>query len=84
VSGVYTQQQLENKFEVILSRLAAIESQLKVLSDKAGVSYTEPLSEVPPEVVQLAQSGDKLGAATRYRELTGVDGKEAMKVVGGI
>ena len=84
MGGVYTQQQLERKFEVILNRLAAIESQLKVLSDKAGVSYEEPMSEIPEEVVQLARGGDRIKAAQRYRELTGADGKEAMQVVGGI
>jgi hypothetical protein len=84
MSGVYSQRQLENKFEVILQRLAAIESQLKVLSDQAGVAYTEPMSEIPEDVLELARSGDKLKAAQRYRELTGVDGKEAMRVVGGI
>jgi hypothetical protein len=84
MAGVYSQEQLERKFEVILDRLAAIESQLKVLSDNAGVSYTEPMSEIPDEVVELARSGDRVKAAQRYRELTGADGKEAMKVVGGI
>ena len=84
MAGTYSQQQLENKFEVILQRLSAIESQLKVLSDKAGVSYEEPLSEIPEDVLELARSGDKLKAAQRYRELTGADGKEALKVIGGI
>jgi hypothetical protein len=42
------------------------------------------MSEIPDEVVELARSGDRIKAAQRYRELTGADGKEAMKVVGGI
>ena len=84
MSGVYSQEQLERKFEVILERLSAIESQLKVLSDEAGVDYTAPISEIPEEVVEMARSGDRIKAAQRYRELTGADGKEAMKVVGGI
>lgn len=84
MAGAYSQQQLELKFNAISARLAAIESQLKVLSDQAGVSYEEPFAELPAEVVELARSGDKMGAAKRYRELTGADGKEAVEAVGRI
>ena len=84
MGGVYTQEQLELKFNAISQRLANIEAQLKVLSDKAGVSYEEPFAELPAEVLELARSGDKMAAAKRYRELTGADGKEAMEAVGRI
>jgi ribosomal protein L7/L12 len=84
MAGTYSQQQLELKFNAISERLAAIESQLKVLSDKAEVSYEEPFAELPPEVLELAQAGNKMEAAKRYRELTGADGKEAMEAVGRI
>jgi ribosomal protein L7/L12 len=84
MSGVYSQQQLELKFNSISERLAAIEAQLKVLSDGAGVSYDEPFAELPPDVLELARSGQKMEAAKLYRELTGADGKEAMKAVGRI
>jgi ribosomal protein L7/L12 len=53
-----------------------------VLSDQAGVSYEEPFAELPPDVLELARSGNKMEAAKRYRELTGADGKEAMEAVG--
>ena len=39
MAGEYSQQQLELKFNAISERLSAIEAQLKVLSDQAGVSY---------------------------------------------
>ena len=84
MGGVYTQEQLELKFNAISQRLANIEAQLKVLSDKAGVSYEEPFAELPADVLELARSGDKMAAAKRYRELTGADGKEAMEAVGRI
>ena len=84
MAGAYTQQQLELKFNAISARLAAIESHLKVLSDKAEVSYEEPFGELPPDVVELARSGNKMEAAKLYRELTGADGKEAMEAVGRI
>jgi ribosomal protein L7/L12 len=84
MGGVYSQQQLELKFGAINQRLSAIENQLKVLSDNASVPYEEPLAEIPEDVVELVRAGKGLEAAKRYRELTGVDGKEAMKVVGSI
>jgi hypothetical protein len=84
MGGTYSQQQLELKFNSISERLAAIEAQLKILSDGAGVSYDEPLAELPPDVLELARSGDKMAAAKRYRELTGADGKEAIEAVGRI
>jgi hypothetical protein len=84
MGGTYSQQQLELKFNSISARLSAIEAQLKVLSDQAGVSYEEPFAELPPDVLELARSGKKMEAATLYRQLTGADGKEAMEAVGRI
>ena len=84
MAGTYSQQQLELKFNSISERLSAIEHQLKVLSDHAEVSYTEPFAELPPDVLELARSGQKMEAAKLYRELTGADGKEAMEAVGRI
>ena len=82
--GMYTQQQLELEFNAISERLAAIEAQLKTVSDQAGVSYEQPFAELPPEVIELARAGNKMEAAKRYRELTGADGREAMEAVGRI
>jgi ribosomal protein L7/L12 len=84
MGGVYSQNQLELKFNSISERLSAIEHQLKVLSDQAGVSYDEPFDELPPDVLELARTGKKMEAAKLYRELTGADGKEAMEAVGRI
>lgn len=47
--------------------------------------YEEPFAELlPPDVLELARSGNKMEAAKLYRELTGADGKEAMEAVGRI
>jgi hypothetical protein len=70
MAGAYSQQQLELKFNAISERLANIEAQLKVLSDKAGVSYEEPFAELPPDVLELARAGQKMEAAKLYREPT--------------
>jgi ribosomal protein L7/L12 len=64
----------------------AIEDQLKRLSDVAGLPYAtfaEEL-EVPDEVVQLAGSGDTIGAVKRLRELTGASVEQARDIVAGL
>lgn len=72
------------QFERINERLRAIEAQLTLLSEKAGVPYTNPSEGVPPDVVELARAGKTLEAMKRYREITGADADEARKVVAGI
>lgn len=72
------------QFERINDRLRAIEAQLELLSEKAGVPYERPGKEVPKEVVELAVDGKQLEAMKKYRELTGADGKEAQEVIAGI
>jgi hypothetical protein len=46
--------------------------------------YEGPFAELPPDVLELARSGNKMEAAKLYMELTGADGKEAMEAVGRI
>ena len=72
------------QFERINERLRAIEAQLELLSQKAGVPYERPGADVPQEVVDLKVAGKELEAMKKYRELTGADGKEAQEVVAGI
>jgi hypothetical protein len=82
--GAFNQESLERHFQQINQRLAAIEAQLKVLSDEAGVPYEQPLAEVPKDVIDLAQSGDVMGAMKRYRELTNASAEQAREVVQGL
>ena len=72
------------QFERINERLRAIEAQLEVLSQEAGVGYERPGAEVPQDVVELATAGKQMEAVKRYREITGAGGKEAQEVVAGI
>jgi ribosomal protein L7/L12 len=72
------------QFERINERLRAIEAQLALLSEKAGVEYHSPSEGVPEDVVELATAGKTLEAIKRYRELTGAGGDEAREVVAGI
>jgi ribosomal protein L7/L12 len=69
-------------FDRLNERVRAIEAQLAVLSEKAGVPYEAASDGVPEEVVELARAGKQLEAVTRYRELTGADIEEAREVVG--
>jgi hypothetical protein len=82
--GAYSQESLERHFKQINERLRQIEQQLGVLSEKAGVDYAAPMAEVPQEVIDLAESGDTLGAIKKYRELTGADGNAATQIVQGL
>lgn len=84
MAGAYNQESLERHFKQINERLGAIEAQLSKLSGEVGVPYDRPLAEVPQEVVDLAQSGDTMGAMKKYRELTGAGAEEATKVVSGL
>jgi ribosomal protein L7/L12 len=75
---------LPEMFDRVNERLRAIEAQLAVLSEKAGVPYEAPSTGVPQEVVELVQAGKKLDAIKKYRELTGAGGDEAREIVAGI
>jgi ribosomal protein L7/L12 len=80
----YNEALIGMQFERINERLRAIEAQLALLSDQAGIEYHSPSEGVPEDVVELAKSGKELEAVRRYREITGVDSKEAQAVVAGI
>jgi ribosomal protein L7/L12 len=68
---------LQPRLDGIKARLDTIEQYLVAVSEKLGVPFTPPASELPADVVALAQAGDRLGALKRYRELTGADLQEA-------
>jgi ribosomal protein L7/L12 len=82
--GEYSQAAIEAHFTQTNARLAAIESFLSVLASHAGIPYINPTATVPPEVVALAQSGDRIGAMKKYRELTGAGLAEAQAIVAGL
>lgn len=83
--GEYSQASLEAHFESINKRLRMIEEQLVRLSaESGGFAYTPSWSEVPQEVIDLAEQGKQLEAMKRYRELTGADIEKARDVVVGL
>jgi len=82
--AAYQAGDLQRIFQRINDRMRAIEEQLAVLSEKAGVPYSPPGEGAPPEVVALARAGDTLGAIKKYRELTNADFETARDVVTAI
>jgi hypothetical protein len=71
-------------FERVNKRLRAIEDQLVLLSEKAGVPYAAPGANVPAEVAELKRAGKTLDATRKYRELTGASAEQANAVVRGL
>ena len=71
-------------FERVNKRLRAIEEQLALLSQHAGIPYALPGEGVSPEVKALAAAGQKLEAIKKYRELTGAGFEEANEIVSGL
>lgn len=78
---VYNEMQLSSYVDQIFKRLQGVEDQLAILSEKAGVPYSRPGADVPAEVRQLAQAGDRLGAIKKYRELTGAGLEQAQAAI---
>jgi large subunit ribosomal protein L7/L12 len=77
---------------LVYRRLALLEQQVRLLSDRLGVPCPTFGSEVgatsgvlengvPSEVVALARSGNAIAAINLYRELTGAGLREAKDVV---
>jgi hypothetical protein len=84
MSGAYETEDLNRRFGKISERLGAIEAQLALLSERAGVPYGKPLEEMPPEVIQLVQAGKQLEAIKLYRELSGASMDVAREAIAGI
>lgn len=68
----------------IIERLQRLERNVRRIADHAGVELEDPSAGVDPEVVRLAQAGDRMGAAKLYAERAGVDFVEAQRVVGSL
>ena len=84
--GEFTTESIQAHFDNTNRRLAAIEETLKRICDSIGLPYSTWTEEqgVPDEVIQLAGSGDKLGAIKKLRELTGVEFERAREIVAGL
>jgi ribosomal protein L7/L12 len=81
MAGELSQSTFEGFRRAAIERMQAIEAQLAILSEKAGVPYERPGDEIPADVVALVQGGDQLGAIKKYREITGATLMEAQQVI---
>ncbi len=77
----YNEAQLSSFVDQIFKRLQRIEKQLLIVSEKAGVPMEDPTASVPPEVIELARNGERMGAIRKYRELTRADMQEAQAAI---
>jgi len=69
----------------LMSQVDRIERQVALISEKLGIPYDYPgNAAMPPEVVELAQRGDRKAAVTKYRELTGAGLQEALEAVNAL
>jgi hypothetical protein len=65
----------------IVERLQRLERNVAQLAVAVGVELDDPAVGLDPEVVELARSGDRVGAAKLHSERTGVDFVEAQRIV---
>jgi hypothetical protein len=68
----------------IIERLERLERNVRALAESIGVELEDPAAGVDPEVVALARSGDRMGAAKLYAERTGTGFVEAQRVVNSL
>jgi|SRR5208283_4830091 len=84
---------MEERFALINRRLAMLEQQVRLLSERVEVPCPTFASDVgttapgqldrgvPAEVVALARAGNAIAAIKLYRELTGAGLREAKDIV---
>ena len=67
--------------EGLRKRLDQAESQLALLSEKAGVPYDRPGDGVSPQVQALVVAGKRLDAITQLRAETGLPLADAKAII---
>ena len=65
-------------------RLERIEAQVKLISDRLGIPFDLPSSNLPIEVAGLVHEGKRIEAIKLYREMTGCSLEEARDAVAAI
>jgi hypothetical protein len=65
----------------IITRLQRLERNVARLAEAAGVDLEDPSAGADPEVVELARSGDRMGAARLHSERTGASFVDAQRFV---
>lgn len=68
----------------IVERLQRLERNVAAIADRVGVKLEDPGAGVDDDIVALARSGDRMGAAKLYSERTGASFVEAQGVVNAL
>ena len=68
----------------LIDRVQRLETQLRAVYEHLGMDYDDGTAGVPPDVVEMAQAGNRMRAAQLYVERTGCDFVEAQSVVNRI
>jgi hypothetical protein len=68
----------------IIERLQRLERNVRLLAERAGVEIEDPSKDADADIVELARSGDRMGAAKLYAERRGVDFVTAQGVVNAL
>jgi hypothetical protein len=84
MAAVYNDLQVTSYIQGFITRFQHLEAQVALLSKQAGVPYTNPADSVPPEVLALVHAGDRLGAVTKLRELTGASFGDARDAIAAL
>lgn len=68
----------------IIERLERVERNVRALAESVGVELEDPAAGVDADIVELARSGDRMGAAKLYAQRTGADFVEAQRIVSSL
>jgi ribosomal protein L7/L12 len=79
-----TELQLTTDVERLEAKVAKLEALLYTVCDTVGIPYQRPGTGLTQDVVDLARTGDRLGAIKRYREVTGASLDEARAALADI
>jgi hypothetical protein len=65
----------------VIARLERLERNVRALAEHIGVALEDPAVGIDTDIIELARSGDRIGAAKQYVERTGADFVEAQRIV---
>jgi hypothetical protein len=68
----------------IVERLLRLERNVAMLAAEAGIEIEDPSPRIDADVLQLARSGDRMGAAKLLAERTGASFIEAQRTVNSL
>ena len=68
----------------IIDRIHRLERNVSLIASHLGIELDDPAAALSPEVVRLAQNGDRMQAAKLHSEQTGTDFVEAQRIVNAI